>query len=793
MADKDIVQKVSSDTSASTAANASLLSRSDSLVLGSESSQSKPVTNSEKCDVEPALHLPLTSETQGSSDVTNSDKNFTKKPDLLPKSSERKSELHELAVVSSESKEDNNDPDFVFVRAAPAEAPLSKEAKARTKLERSIEKNKAKQRGVLMTSAVTLPKHLSSDNDSIDVLIDELSQVYHNVEPDLLAALLDSTNGKFTRELKTELDALSPAPRGLVVEVDVQGAICPLHVLAGTPLFFVAAEGILFESISVCKSDWSLAAVRCVYLPVVFGAYEIKISFHCTRTKTGREPVGMVVLANLLVDTEVYQLAGALDDLYDTLYWRFNKLWTAKLEGAICDLMISVDEDLKQVMQQFGQQMQMFAMGNSMTNLMDMVQEDLTKCLSEQDFAALGRLHQTLHSFLELTKMYPFPPALISTIRHFESVKAEAQKSLVHALTFLSQAVDQHVGRITASQDNYMAHLAYIKVCCIKVLDSFSTGVDLSPLWGLKANQTLYHMMSSLSGRQPDSSRIVFWPVLPLNKVIDRQAASEVDLYTEVLTGEVLMVGSILNFKLEGDLEKNIQVLTGLLHAGLGYVTSAEGTLVALHGTRRAALHLTTTLVHRKLASRYRDVSRVLRNGKKPGTLFAHKLSLRINTDFEQALAKLRLHHKQSWVNDSLEATWRVMYQRLQLIVVELWYGDTMIAADFAHPGRAGVIYVATRFFDKTFRHLQPGFMLALVELKILRDIYGFTLWDLGNTDSNPMMSYKEDLTDVMTRPRFMKIFRKLCETNSEFISRLRAGTLIPHIQEFHLCQATTA
>jgi hypothetical protein len=130
------------------------------------------------------------------------------------------------------------------------------------------------------------------------------------------------------------------------------------------------------------------------------------------------------------------------------------------------------------------------------------------------------------------------------------------------------------------------------------------------------------------------------------------------------------------------------------------------------------------------------------------------------------------------------------MYQRLQLVVVELWYGDTMIAADFGHPGRAGTFYVATRFFEKEHRQLQPGFLLALVELRLLRDIYGFALWDLGNTDSNPMMSYKEDLTDIMSRPRFLKLFTKLCETNSGFTSRVRAGVIIPNIQEHHLFKA---
>ena len=45
---------------------------------------------------------------------------------------------------------------------------------------------------------------------------------------------------------------------------------------------------------------------------------------------------------------------------------------------------------------------------------------------------------------------------------------------------------------------------------------------------------------------------------------------------------------------------------------------------------------------------------------------------------------------------------------------------------------------MATRFFDRDnvySKGLQPGFMLALVETRVLSQQLGIRLWDLGGTD----------------------------------------------------------
>jgi hypothetical protein len=96
-------------------------------------------------------------------------------------------------------------------------------------------------------------------------------------------------------------------------------------------------------------------------------------------------------------------------------------------------------------------------------------------------------------------------------------------------------------------------------------------------------------------------------------------------------------------------------------------------------------LRLPSTRAHAALHRRCRDVARALRN--QPRTAAdKNLLSLRVNTDFDAALRLLRQHHATSWVTFELEAAWRLMFDRMQLVIFELWCGDTMIAADVGHP-----------------------------------------------------------------------------------------------------------
>jgi hypothetical protein len=83
-----------------------------------------------------------------------------------------------------------------------------------------------------------------------------------------------------------------------------------------------------------------------------------------------------------------------------------------------------------------------------------------------------------------------------------------------------------------------------------------------------------------------------------------------------------------------------------------------------------------------------------------------------------------------------------------------------LIAADVGFPSGHS-FYVATRFSSKRFRNLAPGFILALASARTLSQA-GYLLWDLGDTDSSPMMAYKQEVAIEEERPYAVARLRRL-------------------------------
>jgi len=110
-----------------------------------------------------------------------------------------------------------------------------------------------------------------------------------------------------------------------------------------------------------------------------------------------------------------------------------------------------------------------------------------------------------------------------------------------------------------------------------------------------------------------------------------------------------------------------------------------------------------------------------------------------------------------------------------------------LCAADFGHVVTSGSFYVATRYFNKDKSHLSPGFLLALLETRVLQQM-GFSVWDLGATDSNPMFQYKAVVAHVMSRRRFMRHFRSLVPPSPR-LTAPKPGVLIEAVEERHLLE----
>jgi hypothetical protein len=55
---------------------------------------------------------------------------------------------------------------------------------------------------------------------------------------------------------------------------------------------------------------------------------------------------------------------------------------------------------------------------------------------------------------------------------------------------------------------------------------------------------------------------------------------------------------------------------------------------------------------------------------------------------------------------------------------------------------------------------LVQGFVLAFAAARVLKDA-GYLMWDLGGTDSSPLMSYKREIALEQWRPQAMQ--RYIC------------------------------
>ena len=239
--------------------------------------------------------------------------------------------------------------------------------------------------------------------------------------------------------------------------------------------------------------------------------------------------------------------------------------------------------------------------------------------------------------------------------------------------------------------------------------------------------------------------------------------------------------GLLMTQLVQNSPEQNAALISSVVALGLGYAAGGSS-LVALHGHKRACLFLDESVVSVKLAARRRECSRLIRKLQRehPDSV----LSFRVSSDFHAAVAVLRKHHAEhnNWVNDAVEQTWKVLFERDEFCILELWQDEVMIAADFCNLIPGGSVYVATRYFNRDKGALAPGFMLALLSAQFLKNA-GFVIWDLGQTDFNPLMAYKDVVTTVMPRSQYMQKFNGLQSP----VDSIKRGIVIAKVQEEHL------
>ena len=484
-------------------------------------------------------------------------------------------------------------------------------------------------------------------------------------------------------------------------------------------------------------------------------------------------------------DFVVYDFSFAIDNIYDELFWSWDGRMNEELELSLVQLVSENEDTIPSALNRM-QQMSSMMMGASGEEYLEMqktISEDLRKALVDHSDVSIGRLHSTLHQFLQLSRMFPVPPSLVAAISSFEKAKCKGSTSLKSAVEHASKVLDdygkfQMVDLKLQPNDPYIVHLLGLKK---KLVDALEKD-DLSQLWTLRSS-----MQMSALGSSASLNRVCVWSILSREDIKGQtpNLQAQVDVLTISLCGDLVMVGSLMQHRMGTTTPlENASLIDGLCNAGLGYCGSEGSILVGLHGHHRACLFLDQREIHHaQMLKREKECKRQLRKLKreKPGI----KISFRVNSNLSESVKKSREHHVESnWVTDHMEEAWRALLGK-SFFVFELWEDETLVAADFAHILQGGSVYVATRYMNRDFGHLSPGFMLALVEAKFLKD-KGIVIWDLGQTDKNPMMKYKQIVTQVTSRKKFMKKFRALDKSKTEF-DIPKQGIIIEDIREEHL------
>jgi hypothetical protein len=150
-----------------------------------------------------------------------------------------------------------------------------------------------------------------------------------------------------------------------------------------------------------------------------------------------------------------YTYCIAFDTMLDSFFWGWQS-WTSDLEEALLELLVSVNEELTEVLGRFKTMMRGFpSIPHGITsqsneeqrtnhtreieNLLETVTSDLHKALCERSAYAVGRLHQTLTQFVEVASMMGIPESFVRSLNRFVQAKIESSDTgvIVKSMTSL--------------------------------------------------------------------------------------------------------------------------------------------------------------------------------------------------------------------------------------------------------------------------------------------------------------------------------------------------------------------
>mmetsp|Transcript_15358 Transcript_15358/g.27401 ORF Transcript_15358/g.27401 Transcript_15358/m.27401 type:complete len:855 (+) Transcript_15358:76-2640(+) len=550
-----------------------------------------------------------------------------------------------------------------------------------------------------------------------------------------------------------------------------------------------------------------------------YGMHELRVQM----------PGGALRRDRFMVTSQLGDFAEALDLFHDACDWVWDGQWTDELEEATIGLLAALDDHFSALQAAFGRSPLGETMSSEIGPSKRRLEDSLQKALESHDPQAVGRVYGAVRSVLQSQALCDmFGPmmggmstgpmeqsALYESVLMFEKARfaaaSDAKRAEVKSiLSRLISAADAHIAMIQderSSGDVVSKWRGGLRDTFVQMRDDPEAIIHPLPFQQLRGGGSSYiiGMMKSMSdafGGQSQSQGVQRSETIEAVSQLGPQAKfqeadDKVSRWAESLVDESVSFGSLMQpFELhdrEPWVQTALATLRSVLSLGFGYVTqctkenreASSCKMVLLLDRVRATLPLDAEdefLEDKRRVDRLKDVCRVVRAAKRKG----QRLSLSVNTDFAGALRALKEHHADSWVGESLEAVWTKMAAEKQCFVFELWLHEAqgssaepppprLIAADFGNPHTNGkAYYVATRFFDRSVRTLQPGFILAFAEAMCLKRA-GFSLWDLGGADHSPMMQYKPQVAIEMNRSDFLRRLREV--RRSSTVDEGTAGT----------------
>jgi hypothetical protein len=240
--------------------------------------------------------------------------------------------------------------------------------------------------------------------DEIYEIASSLNESY-----ELINLLLMSNNYQFTLtlydQLETEGAGQGQGPRGIIPILirDSQQFTIPIMVSNIGDIL------ILFDD---DQSNTSLADQLYItldgapfhrILPTLqFGYHEIE--FHSILPPPTQ--IHSITHSIIFASSSCYSYCLSLDSCLDHLTWGWVGEWTEPLESAILELLISVNDDLVQVLLNMRSMFSgILSSGvDDLEEMLKMIQEDLRLILTTRANYSLGRLHQTFLQFLEMNE-----------------------------------------------------------------------------------------------------------------------------------------------------------------------------------------------------------------------------------------------------------------------------------------------------------------------------------------------------------------------------------------------------